>query len=90
MRVVLLASCITCPGALALKDAAINEGYLVTMETIKKSDDRTKRSADVGIGLPVLIDEDGAMSDDGKNWIAPKKKRTKKTNPVDEVLDMPI
>lgn len=88
MHVTLLATCTTCPGSVALKDAALGEGYVVTMETVHGSDDRTMRSAEIGIGLPVLIDEDGAMSDDAKTWVpANKKKRTKVTNPVDVVVD---
>lgn len=88
MYVTLLATCTTCAGALALKDAALGEGYVVTMETVHGSDDRTRRSADLGIGLPVLIDEDGAMSDDATTWVpGNKKNRTKVANPVDMVVD---
>lgn len=88
MNVVVLATCTTCAGAVALRDAAIREGYVVTMERVTKSDDRTRRSADAGIGLPVIVDEDGALSDDAKTWIPNiKKKRTKVTHPLDEVVD---
>jgi hypothetical protein len=87
MRVTVLATCTRCDGALALKQAAIAEGYTVTMESVNRSDDRTERSAQVGIGLPVLIREDGALSDDGVKWIGEKKKRTKVTNPLDEVVE---
>ena len=82
MSVVLLASCTSCPGAVALKEAAISEGYDVTVETVKRSDERTRKSAQLGIGLPVLVRDDGAMSDDGKNWVRQKKARKKTTNPL--------
>lgn len=88
MQVVVLATCITCDGALALKQAAIGEGYEVTMESVERSDERTERSARVGIGLPVLVREDGALSDDAVNWKGVKgKKRTHVTHPVSDVID---
>lgn len=75
MNVVLLATCISCPGAKALKYAAIAEGYKVRSEPVKGSDVRTIKSAKLGIGLPVLIREDGAYSDDGVNWLGVRKKK---------------
>lgn len=87
MKAIVLTTCTTCEGALALKQAAIDEGYEVTMESVKGSDERTKKSAEAGIGLPVLVREDGALSDDGKKWVGEKKKRTKVTNPVTEVVE---
>ncbi len=87
MNVTLLATCATCPGAVALKQSATNEGYVVNVESVKRPDERTIKSAELGIGLPVLVRDDGAMSDDGKTWVnEPKKKRTKVTHPVDEVI----
>lgn len=90
MKVTLLGTCVTCPGAQALKDAAIEQGYEVTTEKVLRSDERTERSAKTGIGLPVLVREDDALSDDAINWVETKKKRVKVTHPVDEVFDMPI
>jgi hypothetical protein len=87
MKATVLTTCTTCEGALALKQAAIDEGYEVTMESVKGSDERTKKSAQAGIGLPVLVREDGALSDDGKKWVGEKKKRTKVTHPVTEVVE---
>lgn len=87
MQVTVLASCIKCDGAKALREAAEAEGYSVKMETVKGSDDRTRRSAEAGIGLPVLVREDGALSDDGKNWVGESKKRVHVTNPVVEVVE---
>ena len=85
MNVTLLATCATCPGAVALKQSATNEGYVVNVESVKRPDERTIKSAELGIGL--LVRDDGAMSDDGKTWVnEPKKKRTKVTHPVDEVI----
>lgn len=69
MDVTLLATCITCPGANALKTAAIRNGHHVIMETIKHSDSRTKKSDELGIGLPVLVSFDGQYSDDGVHWV---------------------
>lgn len=85
--VVLLATCTTCRGAVVLKRAAIAEGYDVSVETVVKPDERTIRSADLGIGLPVLVRDDGLFSDDAKHWVGGKKKRTKVKHPVDEVID---
>lgn len=88
MRVTVLATCTTCEGALVLKQAALSEGYEVSMETVRRSDERTHRSAEAGIGLPVLVREDGALSDDGVTWVGEtKKKRTHKMNPVTEVVE---
>lgn len=88
MKVTLLATCVTCQGSIALKNAAIAEGYDVTVEKIMKSDERTAKSAELGIGLPVLVREDDKYSDDGKEWIGDEPKfRTKITNPVEEVID---
>lgn len=86
MDVTLLTTCKNCEGAKALKDAAISEGYTVRVEVITRSDERTSRSAESGIGLPVLVDQDGNLSDDGKSWTG-KKKRIKVTHPVGEVVD---
>lgn len=87
MNVTVLATCTTCDGAQALKQAALDEGYTVTMETVRRSDERTVRSGEAGIGLPVLVREDGALSDDGKNWVEEKTKRTHVTHPVGEVVE---
>jgi len=88
VNVTVLATCITCDGAKALKAAAIDEGYTVIMETVKRSDDRTRRSGEAGIGLPVLVRDDGALSDDGKNWVGGEpKQRIHVTHPVSEVVD---
>lgn len=86
MEVILLATCINCDGAKALKDAARTEGYIVRSETVKGSDSRTIKSASLGIGLPVLIREDGAYSDDAINWLGVKK-RVHVTNPLEVVED---
>lgn len=86
MDVVLLAVCVDCPGSKALKEAAIGEGYHVEVERVVRSDVRTFRSVELGFGLPVLVREDGAMSDDGKVWVG-KETRVKKTNPVVDVVD---
>ncbi len=89
MNVILLATCGNCPGTKALKAAANDNGYGVTVEVAQKSDERTFKSALLGIGLPVLVREDGAMSDDGVEWRGVEKKtRTKVTHPVDKVVDI--
>lgn len=88
-NLILLATCGNCPGTQALKDAANDNGYGVTVEVAQKSDERTFKSALLGIGLPVLVREDGAMSDDGVEWRdVEKKTRTKVTHPVDKVVDI--
>lgn len=90
MNVTLLATCITCDGSVALKNAALEQDYKVKIESVQGSDDRTRKSAELGIGLPVLIREDGAFSDDAVNWLGVepvKKTRRKKTNPIDEVVE---
>lgn len=88
MKVTLLATCIRCPGALALKDAALKEGYELQVESVVKSDERTVRSAELGIGLPVLVREDGTMSDDAKMWLGGEtRKRIHVTHPVIEVIE---
>lgn len=88
MKAVLLATCVTCLGAVALKDAAISQGYDVEVEKIMKSDERTATSAELGIGLPVLIRDNHLFSDDAKTWIdSEKKNRTKVTHPLKEVVD---
>lgn len=88
MLVTLLATCIRCPGALALKGAALKEGYELQVESVTKSDERTVRSAELGIGLPVLVREDGAMSDDAKMWLGGEtRKRIHVTHPVIEVIE---
>jgi hypothetical protein len=88
-NLVLLATCGNCPGTQALKDAANENGYGVTVEVAQKSDERTFKSALLGIGLPVLVREDGGMSDDGVEWRGVEKKiRTKVTHPVDKVVDI--
>jgi hypothetical protein len=87
MKVTVLATCINCPGALALKQAALDENYEVVMESVQHSDDRTERTAKAGIGLPVLVREDGALSDDAKTWISEPKKRKHVTHPIGEVID---
>lgn len=88
-NLILLATCANCPGTKALKEAANENGYGVTVEVAQKSDERTFKSALLGIGLPVLVREDGAMSDDGVEWRGVEKKtRTKVTHPVDKVVDI--
>ncbi len=87
MLVTLLVSCATCEGTKALKQAALDEGHNVTIELVKGSDDRTRKSASLGIGIPVLIGEDGSYSDDGKVWHGTVKKRTHVTHPVVEVVE---
>lgn len=88
-NLVLLATCGNCPGTKALKAAANENGYGVTVEVAQKSDERTFKSALLGIGLPVLVREDGGMSDDGVEWRGVEKKiRTKVTHPVDKVVDI--
>lgn len=88
MKVTLLATCIKCPGALALKGAALKEGYELQVESVVKSDERTVRSAELGIGLPVLVREDGTMSDDAKMWLGGEtRKRIHVTHPVIEVIE---
>lgn len=89
MNVILLATCGNCPGTKALKAAANDNGYGVTVEVAQKSDERTFKSALLGIGLPVLVREDGGMSDDGVEWRGVEKKiRTKVTHPVDKVVEV--
>jgi len=84
-NLILLATCGNCPGTKALKEAANENGYGVTVEVAQKS----FKSALLGIGLPVLVREDGAMSDDGVEWRGVEKKtRTKVTHPVDKVVDI--
>lgn len=88
-NLILLATCGNCPGTKALKAAANENGYGVTVEVAQKSDERTFKSALLGIGLPVLVREDGGMSDDGVEWRGVEKKtRTKVTHPVDKVVDI--
>lgn len=87
MDVALLTTCTTCEGTLVLKLAAIAEGYNVKVELISRSDERTVRSANAGIGLPVLVRDDGLLSDDGKNWVGETKRRVHVTNPVVEVVE---
>ena len=88
MLVTLLATCVRCPGALALKGAALKEGYELHVESVVKSDERTVRSAELGIGLPVLVREDGTMSDDAKMWLGGEtRKRIHVTHPVIEVIE---
>lgn len=87
MDVTLLTTCTTCEGTLVLKLAAVSEGYNVKIELVSRSDDRTVRSANAGIGLPVLVREDGLLSDDGKTWVGESKKRVHITNPGVEVVE---
>lgn len=88
LNATVLATCRNCPGVKALKAAAEAEGYEVSVDVVVCSDDRTRKSAELGIGLPVLVREDGAMSDDGITWRGEiKKTRKKVTHPVDKVVD---
>lgn len=88
MEVTLLTTCAKCAGALALKQAAIDKGHSVSVEIVQKSDKRTQRSADLGIGLPVLVRSDGKLSDDGRTWIGVNNSWKKPIEiPVEEVDD---
>lgn len=87
MDVTLLTTCRNCASTAVLKAAAHKEGYSVKIETVLRSDRRTKALSEAKIGLPGLIREDGGVSGDAKNWVGGKKKRTKVTHPVDEVIE---
>lgn len=96
---ILLSTCVNCAGTLALKKLAEDEGLDVVLEIVEGSDDRTRKTAELGLGLPVLVREDGALSNDAKTWSnvdkladesTNKHRRSKKTSPVDDVVEIGV
>lgn len=68
----------------SLVNYAIQSGQGYKVDIVLSNTKETDKVIKLGLGLPVLIREDGAMSKDGENWFgAPKEKKRVKDDSED-------
>lgn len=74
LRLLSTHACRNCPQNAALFEAADKVGEAVSLEPVLGDTPETHKAAELGLGLPVLVRSDGAMSQDAEKWLgAPKK-----------------
>lgn len=69
LRLLTVHACRDCPQNAALFAAADEAGESVTLEPVLRDTEETRQAAAFGLGLPVLVALDGAMSVDAVTWL---------------------
>lgn len=74
LRLLTVHACRDCPQNATLIEAAYAAGTTCSIDPVITDTAETRKAAELGLGLPVLIRDDGAMSKDAVEWRgAPKR-----------------
>lgn len=80
LRLLTTQRCTFCEPTKSLANAALAAGEMYQKEIITRNTAETKKAAQLGLGLPVLVRDDGAMSKDAKAWKGAPKRKGKDAN----------
>lgn len=74
LRLLTTSNCVWAGGNKQLAQAALESGEQYELDVVLFNTTETQKAAALGLGLPVLVRSDGAMSKDVKTWKGAERK----------------